>query len=263
MKVRPLLDLKICLIFLTRLPLPHHEPIAQGTLARAFWGAPLVGVFVGAAGGVFYALAHALHVPPLAAGSIAIAATMVITGCLHEDGLADVADGFGGGSTRERKLSIMRDSRIGTYGVCAIFLTMMLRISALASLGGPLAAAVALVCAGAVARASLPAFMMMLPLARTDGMSAHAGLPPPGSAIVAASLGAIALFTMFGLVIGAVVLVALAGEFFFLAWLCKRQIGGQTGDVLGTLEQIGEVTVLLAASAAMAWGQSGAANMYP
>jgi adenosylcobinamide-GDP ribazoletransferase len=263
MKTQPLLDLKICVIFLTRLPVPHDRAIERGELARALWGAPLVGAFVGAVGGAFYALAHAIHVPPLAAASIAIAATMAATGCLHEDGLADVADGFGGGSTRDRKLSIMRDSRIGTYGVCAVFLSMLMRIAALASLGSPVAVSIALVCAGAVARAGLPAFMMMVPPARTDGMSAHAGTPPAASVIVAGLLGAAALFGVFGLAIGMAALFALAGGFVFLAWLCQRQIGGQTGDVLGTLEQIGEVTILLAAAAAMSLGQFGAANMYP
>ena len=206
---------------------------------------------IGAIGGACYALAYAMHIPPFAAASVAIAATMAVTGCLHEDGLADVADGFGGGSTRERKLAIMRDSRIGTYGVCAVVLSLVMRIGALASLGSPEAVTMALVCAGAAGRAALPAFMMMVPPARTDGMSAYAGVPPPISAVTAMLLGAAVLFGVFGVVLGLAALAALAVGFVLLAWLCKRQINGQTGDVLGTLEQIGEVTVLLAAAAAM------------
>jgi adenosylcobinamide-GDP ribazoletransferase len=251
MTAQPLLDLKICAIFLTRLPLPHAEPIEQGTLARALWAAPLLGAAIGAVGGACYCFAHALHIPPIAAASIAIAAMMAVTGCLHEDGLADVADGFGGGSTREQKLSIMRDSRIGTYGVCVLVLSLVIRIGAVASLGSPEAVTMALACAGAAARGGLPAFMLMVPPARTDGMSAHAGAPPLASAITAILLGVAGLFGVFGLTLGLVTLAALAAGFLFLAWLCRRQINGQTGDVLGTLEQIGEVTVLLAAAAAM------------
>ena len=82
-------------------------------------------------------------------------------------------------------------------------------------------------------------------------MSAYAGVPPPTSAVLATLLAAALLFGVFGLALGLVALVAQAAGFFFLAWLCKRQINGQTGDVLGTLEQIGEVTVLLVAAAAM------------
>jgi adenosylcobinamide-GDP ribazoletransferase len=245
------LDLKICAIFLTRLPLPHAEPIQQGALARALWAAPIIGAVIGTIGGACYSLAYALHIPPLAAACIAIAATMAVTGCLHEDGLADVADGFGGGSSREQKLSIMRDSRIGTYGVCAVVLSLVMRIGALASLGSPEMVTMALVCAGAAGRAPLAAFMMMVPPARASGMSAYAGVPPPVSAVTAMLLGAAVLFGWFGVVPGLAALAALAAGFLFLAWLCKRQINGQTGDVLGTLEQIGEGTILLAAAAAM------------
>jgi adenosylcobinamide-GDP ribazoletransferase len=251
MKIQPLLDLKICAMFLTRLPLRHEQPVERGDLARALWSAPLLGGAIGAVGGAIYVLTAVLHLPPLAAAAIAIAATMALTGALHEDGLADVADGFGGGSTRERKLEIMRDSRIGTYGVCALILSLLVRISCLASIEDTGAAVMVLVCAGAAARAGLPAFMMLIPPARTDGMSAHAGLPPLASAVTAAVIGVAAVLGVLGLPVGIFTLVALATGFFFLAWLCRRQIGGQTGDVLGTLEQIGEVTILLIAASVM------------
>ena len=94
---RRLIELKIGFIFLTRLPLTYNEPMAKGELARALWSAPVVGVAVALAGALVYAVATALHVPPLPAAALAVAATLVLTGGLHEDGLADVADGFGGG----------------------------------------------------------------------------------------------------------------------------------------------------------------------
>ena len=94
-----------------------------------------------------YAVAHKIGSPPWVAAALAVAATLAVTGCLHEDGLADTADGFGGGDTRERKLDIMRDSRIGTYGVCALTLSILLRVSAIASLGNPIVVLWALIAA--------------------------------------------------------------------------------------------------------------------
>jgi adenosylcobinamide-GDP ribazoletransferase len=200
-------------------------------------------------GAAVYELAGALHLPPMLAATLAVAATAAVTGALHEDGLADTADGFGGGVTRERKLEIMRDSRIGTYGVCALILSFILRIAALASLGDPGLAAAVLVAAHAGGRAPIPAFMRFVPAARADGMSADAGRPPQASATVALLLGFVALVVGLGLGGGAIVAVLLGVAFVFMAWLCHRQIGGQTGDVLGALEQTGEIVVMLVAAA--------------
>jgi adenosylcobinamide-GDP ribazoletransferase len=243
-------DLKIGFIFLTRLPLTYQTPIAKGELSQALWTAPIVGMAVGLLGAGVYGLAQALHLPPLPAAALAVAATLVVTGALHEDGLADVADGFGGGATRDRKLEIMRDSRIGTFGVCALILSFMLRVSALTNLGDPGLVAAVLVAAHAAGRAPVAAFMRLIPAARTDGMSADAGRPSQGSAMVAVLLGLVPLLIGLGFAAGVVAVVLLAAGFGFMAWLCKRQIGGQTGDVLGALEQIGEIAVLLVAAAA-------------
>jgi adenosylcobinamide-GDP ribazoletransferase len=246
-----LTDLKIGAMFLTRLPLSHQRPVEKGELSRALWTAPLIGAGVGAIGAAVYVVAHALHVPPIPAAGLAIAATAGVTGCLHEDGLADVADGFGGGSTRESKLEIMRDSRIGTYGVCALLLSFLLRVGILASLDELSLVAAALICAGAAARAGLPAFMALVPAARDDGMSAHAGIPPPASAIAAALVGAAVLIGVLGSSTAIVAILCLAASFGFMAVLCTRQINGQTGDVLGALEQVGEIVVLLVAASSL------------
>jgi adenosylcobinamide-GDP ribazoletransferase len=100
-----------------------------------------VGALVGACGALAYWGAAAVGLPPFVAGVLAVAATLLVTGALHEDGLADTADGFGAGVTRERKLEIMRDSRIGTYGVAALVLSILLRAGAVASLVEPVLAA--------------------------------------------------------------------------------------------------------------------------
>src|SRR6185436_17000465 len=207
-------DLKIGFIFLTRLPLRHQQAIAKGELSRALWAAPIVGIGVGLLGAGSYALAvQALHLPPLPAAALAVATTVIVTGGLHEDGLADVADGFGGGATRERKLEIMRDSRIGTYGVCGLILSFMLRVSALTSINDPGLVAAALVAAHAAARAPLAAFMRLIPAARTDGMSADAGRPSQGSAMASVLLGLVLLLIGLGFATGVVAVVLLAAGF--------------------------------------------------
>jgi adenosylcobinamide-GDP ribazoletransferase len=182
---------------------------------------------------------------------LAIAATLLATGCLHEDGLADVADSFGG-STRARKLEIMRDSRIGTYGVCALFVSLLLRASALATIADPALAATILVATHMAARSGMALFMRLLPPAREDGLSVGVGRPPYASAVAAAVIGVLALVLALGPAAGLVAVMLMAAVFALLAWLCMRQIGGQTGDVLGALEQIGEMTILLVAAATAA-----------
>jgi adenosylcobinamide-GDP ribazoletransferase len=162
-----------------------------------------------------------------------------------------VADGFGGGASRERKLEIMRDSRIGTYGVCVLAISFMLRASALTSLSKPALVAFALVAAHTAARAALPAFMALVPPARSDGLSAGVGRPPTGSILTASLIGIIALGVSFGITAGVMTLVLVLFGFVFMAWICVRQIGGQTGDVLGALEQVCETMILLSAAAAV------------
>src|SRR5690349_9302793 len=154
-----LADLKAAFGFFTRLPVAQLGPLREGGLPRPLWPAPAAGVVVGRAGALVYWIAWKFNLPPLPCAMLALAATVAVTGALHEDGLADVADGFGGGKTVERKLEIMRDSRIGTYGVCALILSFMLRAGALAAIADPKLVAFALAAAHAMSRAALPAFM--------------------------------------------------------------------------------------------------------
>jgi adenosylcobinamide-GDP ribazoletransferase len=242
-------DLKVGILFCTRLPLPHAEPIERGDVARAGWTFPLVGALVGGIGALAYGLALELKLPPLLAAALALAATLLLTGCLHEDGLADTVDGFGGSRYRERKLDIMRDSRLGTYGACALVMSLVLRIAAVAAIASPAAAALALVASHAGARATLPAFMRFVPPARPDGLSAQAGQPSPPCVAIALLLGAAVLGAALGLVAAAIAVVLAAAVWIVMAWLSVRQIGGQTGDVLGALEQANEIVILLTAVA--------------
>src|SRR5260370_11276515 len=133
-------DLRTGILFCTCLPVPHAAPVDSGDVARASWAFPVAGVLVGGAGALTYAIASGIRLPSALAATLALGATLLITGCLHEDGLADTADGLGGGRDRARKLEIMRDSRLGTYGACALIMSLLLRWPALAALAGPLAA---------------------------------------------------------------------------------------------------------------------------
>lgn len=246
-------DIAAALLFSTRLPLPRAAAITGADLARASWALPVAGAVVGLMAAVIYWLVRGTGLPPLVAAGLTVAATLVATGCLHEDGLADVADSFGGG-TRERKLEIMRDSRIGTYGVCALFMSLLLRTAALAAIADPALAAPVLVATHTAARSHMALFMRLVPPARADGLSVGVGTPPRQRAIAALIIGVVALGGGLGPMAGIFAIVLLAAEFAFLRWLCMRQIGGQTGDVLGALEQTGEMTILLVAAAANAAG---------
>jgi adenosylcobinamide-GDP ribazoletransferase len=242
-------DIRSSVLFSTRLPLGRPALIEAAAVARASWAWPLAGALVGVIGACVYWVTAMVGVPALAAAGIAVAATLLATGCLHEDGLADTADGFGGASTRERKLVIMSDSRIGAYGACALMMSLLLRVAAIASLGDPLLVVPVLIAAHTAARASMPVLMLLVPAARSEGLSAQAGRPPVSSVAVAVLLGAVALLAGLGVRHGLIAILLIAAAVVFIWWLCLRQIGGQTGDVLGALEQISEILVLLVASA--------------
>jgi adenosylcobinamide-GDP ribazoletransferase len=240
-------ELKASLAFCTRLPLWRAASVQGGTLARAAWAFPIAGIVVGLIAAAVYGLIHRVGVPAWPAAALSVAATLLVTGCLHEDGLADTADGFGGGATREQKLDIMRDSRIGTYGVCALIVTLLLRVGVLASFFSSVSAAWALLAAHSGARAAMMAFMFLMPPARRDGLSADAGQPPVESAGAAVVLGFVFAAICIGPARAIVALVLLAVVVAAMAWLGRRQIGGQTGDVLGAVEQISEIAILLVA----------------
>ena len=242
-------DLRIAISLCTRLPLALAAPVADGEIARASWAFPLAGMLVGLIGGVVYWVADRAHIPPQAASVLALAATILVTGAMHEDGLADTADGLGGGKTRHQKLEIMRDSRIGTFGACALAISLLLRWSAISTFDNPRSVAIALVVAHSAGRAALPAFMRLVPPARTEGLSSDGGQPPRQSVAISLALGGLALATGLGTgaaLAGALSLSAIA---FLLGRLALEQIGGQTGDVLGAMEQAVEAAVLLIAAA--------------
>lgn len=244
-------DLRTSVAFLTRLPMPHPEGAKPQNFVRAHRMFPLVGAAIGGAVGLVCLGLRVIGVPDLAAAALALGASAILTGALHEDGLADVADGFGGGRDREAKLEIMRDSRLGTYGALILLVSFVTRLSALAAIPDGFVVQ-SLIAAHALARGVLPAMSMSLPNARKDGLAANAGQP---DSAIAAAAGVIALIMAllslsWANAFWAAVMAALSAA--GMAWLAKRQIGGQTGDVLGAAEQVAETAILVLLAARLA-----------
>jgi adenosylcobinamide-GDP ribazoletransferase len=247
-----LADLLAAFQLLTRLPVAMlRQTAAPANLARCVWAFPIVGLVVNAIGSFAYWLAYQVGVPPLMAAVCALAATITVTGGLHDDGLADTADGFGGGATSERKLEIMRDSRIGTYGTLVLVLSVMARVIAIASLVDPLHVAVAFVLAGMLGRGSILVLLLALRPVREDGMGAAVGGASIGR--TAAGLAAIAVACLVAVPRGQglVMLGAALGVSLALTKLARGQIGGYTGDVLGAGEAIAECIALTVAASSL------------
>lgn len=237
-------DLPAALGLLTRLPVPVDGDRAMARGAAAGWAYPLAGAVVGVLAGAVHWLAAWLGLPPALTAVLAVATLVIVTGALHEDGLADAADGLWGGWTRARRLEIMRDSRIGSYGVVALVLGLGLRTGALATLP-PALVWPALIACGALSRAGMVALWAAVPPARPDGLSAGAGQPGHATAALALALGAGVAALACGVPGLIAALSGLAGTALTGA-IARAKIGGQTGDILGATQQMAEIAALLA-----------------
>tara|TARA_R110002110_G_scaffold415612_6_gene652139 strand:- start:169670 stop:170500 length:831 start_codon:yes stop_codon:yes gene_type:complete len=256
-------QLRLAVAFLTRLPVEHTPdeedlpPAPDETspdLASAMWLFPLVGFAIGGAGALALGALTWGGVPAPVAATLAIGVLIWLTGALHEDGLSDIADGFGGGSDRDHKLEIMRDSRLGAYGTVTLAIVVVTKIAALATIAAHDvgAAAGALIAASVWGRALIAPTMRWLAPARDDGLGANAGAPTEGDSWK--GLGLAVLLVLLVLVTPAgfgVVTVLIAGGLgaFAVGMIALRQIGGYTGDVLGAVVMIAEAAALVAASA--------------
>ncbi len=228
--------------FLTRVPLPVALRVSPQGLVAASRYLPLVGALIGAVGAAVLLLAaQVLPMPP--AVILSIAATCLLTGALHEDGLADTFDGLGGGDT-EHALAIMRDSRVGTYGALALGLTVATKASALAAM--PLApAAVALVAAHSTSRLSALAVIATSTYVRSSGTGRFTagGLSRRALALAIATAAVVLLLAALFVGPGAVLAgaVGLAAGHLLSRALFERRLGGYTGDCLGATQQLSEV----------------------
>jgi adenosylcobinamide-GDP ribazoletransferase len=236
--------LRTAWIFLTRVPLgddPHPD------VARAVPWFPVVGAIVGLVSAAAWWLGTEL-LTPLPAAALTISVAALVTGAFHHDGLADMADGFGGGWDRDQRLVIMKDSRHGTYGVMALVGVVAIQVGALASLG-PAQGAAALVAAHSLGRAGAVVMLRTVPVAREDGLGVDwSSRVRPSAAAVGVAAGVVAA----GAALGWVVVIAVAAVAVVVAAcavLAVRKIGGFTGDVLGAAEQLGETATLLVTAA--------------
>ena len=228
--------------FLTRIPVPSRAVIGPGDVGRAAKWFPLVGLFLGAAAvGMLCALTPLFPVD--VAAVLVVLAEALLTGALHMDGLADMADGFGGGRDREHTLAIMRDHAVGSYGTVAVVLLIALKVTAIGALVARPHWWVYLLLAPMLGRwATLP-LMRFVPYARGSSSiidNMHTAELVWGSA--AAAVACVAVGRLSGLICWAAVLLATLA----FGRYCKRKIGGITGDTLGANVQICECIVLLA-----------------
>lgn len=247
-------DLARSVGFLSRLPVPDrffqgHD----GSMARAVRAFPAAGLLLGLGPALVLYLLLRSNADPLLAALIALGLMTLLTGALHEDGLADAADGLGGGRDAEHALTIMKDSRTGSYGVVALILSFGLRASALASLGRSeeaCAGALALLAAAALSRAVMVGHWSALPSARAAGVAASAGMPDASIRNVALAIGAAAgiilLLPAFGFseTLFTLVVAGLAG-FGFTRFVAQK-LGGHTGDTIGATQQLTEIATLAA-----------------
>ncbi|SCA55812.1 Cobalamin synthase [Candidatus Terasakiella magnetica] len=238
-------DIQLAVVFLTRLPWKLKEELAPQALNRALRAFPLIGLLVGGLSATVYGLAHIFEIPPLACGLLAVLTSVLLTGALHEDGLADVADGFGGGASRERKLEIMRDSSLGSYGTIALILSIGLRSAALGGFEDWMVGASVIVAVSCLSRIAPALLIYLMESARTDGLAASMEKPDWMIVVQACGLG-IALFLLCTpLDAGFVTIVMGFTALYVFQGLAQKQIGGQTGDVCGAAQQVMEITMIV------------------
>lgn len=257
----------ICVRFFSRLPaprMPGESDIHGLPDFRLVLGAmPLAALVISAPAAIVIVLAGLAGLSGPLAATMAVAALALTTGALHEDGLADTADGLFGGSTPERRLEIMRDSRIGSYGAMALGLSLLLRVTALAGIlavAGVWATGAVLLVAAIWSRNESIRILAALPPARAEGRAASVGRPAPrslaiglaGSISLAAALTLAAELPLWGLFAG---LALSAGAIEIVTRQARRLIGGQTGDIIGAAQQLCEICVYLGFSIALGLGR--------
>ena len=253
---RPLAELVHSLRFLTRLPVPLARTVDPPPLHETMRMFSLAGALIGlATGGVLWVASH-LDIPSLLASTLAVATTLLLTGALHEDGFADFIDGIGGGKTRERRLEIMRDSRIGAYGALALVIALMVRVFAMESLlvQDWIVLLTTLAACHSFSRALMVDLMWATPAARPDGLSALAGRPSRAVAIFAIVIGL--AFTLTTAVVASAEAAVVALGLGLAATALVRRfavklLGGQTGDVCGAAQVACELAMLIAFAATL------------
>ena len=258
-RFRPFASFLVSLRFLTRLPVPFVKTVDPPRLKDAMQMFPIVGLIVGAITGGVLILGELLNLPDLFCGFLALGAGLLITGAFHEDGLADVADGFGGGATHEERLAIMRDSRIGAFGTLALVIVIPARAVLLAALLMLPPAAIVALLAGAAAfsRALMVDLLSTTRPARSNGLSVLAGQPSRSTGLAAIAIGGLAAGLAASVYLSwQAAIVGLIAALLALGTLraqAMRKIGGQTGDVCGAGQVLSETAMLAVFAAAISF----------
>ncbi|MDP2780329.1 adenosylcobinamide-GDP ribazoletransferase [Devosia sp.] len=244
-------DFIMAVRFFSRLPtgsIPHQKP----ELNRIAMALPLASLAIGVGPALLLLGGGLVGLPGYFAAALAVGAMVLVSGAMAEDALADAADGLFGGQSPARRLEIMKDSRHGTYGVAALCLFIMLRVTGLGAVAAssPLAAAAIWLAASIAGRSGALWLVVALPAARPDGLAATAGAVSGRSFAVGAVFAVLLLFVLGGpatnlLALGLAIAAALA---VMAGWsaLCRRLVGGQTGDLIGALGALVEIAVLAA-----------------
>ena len=241
-------ELRLAIVFLTIIPVRLRPLDINYGVSHAVRAFPVAAIPIGAAAALAFVLADLAGLAPLLGALLAVTTAVIVGGGLHEDGLADTADGLGG-RTREQRLAIMRDSRIGSYGALALILAIAFRASAISYTGVTLDTVCALIGAAIASRTAIAPVMFLLPPARTEGLSHAAGIPDRSRTADAVAIGvlltALALapvsepLTILVVILGTAIAAAIP------ALIARVRLGGQTGDVLGAVQQFAEIGFLL------------------
>ncbi|MCF6436093.1 adenosylcobinamide-GDP ribazoletransferase [Pseudoalteromonas sp. MMG022] len=243
----------LAVVFLTRLPVPIKDKVDDSQLNQASGYFSLVGLLVGLLLAFIYLLLQSILTAEVAV-ILTLATGIFVTGAFHEDGFADVWDGFGGGWSVEQKLDIMKDSRLGTYGVAALCLLLLLKYQLLVSLAEHgYWVCIALICGHTLSRAMATSIIALLPYVQQDTQSK---VKP-----VVQSLSNHARVYLYGCALAVLVVfwcfdyfsiwhcVALIVSLTVMRRLCvtwfNQQLGGYTGDCLGAAQQISEVVIYM------------------
>lgn len=240
-------DVATAFSLLTRLPVPVDRATSADRAAAAVWAWPLTGMAIGLMGGLTAHVLWALGVNSGLSALAAIGTMVLVTGGLHEDGLADTADGLGPDVSREQRFEIMKDSRVGSFAVIALALALMARWGALSQFHGWQLTGL-LVAAAAGSRSLMAAAMAIVPPARQTGLSAMIGRPRANAALLGLAIALFATLRIMGWPGMIALLVAMLAALPVLM-LAQRRLGGQTGDILGAAQICAEIGFLVAATA--------------
>lgn len=242
-------DIWVAASLLTRLPVPVDHSTAGERGAAAVWAYPIVGGALGLIAGLLATFIGVFGFSSGVVAVIAIALLAIMSGVMHEDGLSDATDGLIGATTAEKALTIMKDSRIGSFGALALVLVVLGKWTSLGDIGQSQNIIVPLVVAGALSRVPMIAAMVYMDHARDDGLSAGVGRPTTKSLGVAAAIAVGTAFVLTGFFSTIFFVFCVAVAALPVYAIAQRKIGGQTGDILGASQQCAEFACLAAIAA--------------